>query len=261
MARQFSPDEIEKLKAFSHKFHGVQQKLAAKRAQFRELFADTDARLRLLPSDSVGGQYLRLQRRLLELSLANLDTWQLDAAQAGPIPGVMAPAQEARGLELKLTGLRMDLLAMGELAKLAQSALAAEPDQVPVVPAGAPEAWAEQAEAIATDKDRRALWDRYLSDVQAFQSAADLAVTALEEMAPAENAAARVKQLRSIKIPSLNGLDYRVNTALKGIAGGEALLKAVRERIVPAAAAGVGAKGKPRKPVTDRLFDLFKPPS
>ena len=67
-------------------------------------------------------------------------------------------------------------------------------------------------------------------------------------------------QLKDLKVPVLNGLAYRVNTALKSIPGGEAYLKAVRETIVPPPQP---LRGKPgaKKPVTDRLFDFFKPPT
>lgn len=300
MAKAPTPEETEKLKAFALKFHHTREKLLAKRDQVKELLADTNARLRHYAEGSVPREYLGLQRQLLEISLANLEVYPLESPTFNPVAGAFAPAYEGRMLELKLVGLRMDLLAMGELLALADGALAPAveeaPPEAPVATpapglpgarprsiagqtgrlkpqtgrlsgpgtgrlqaaAALPPGWDEEAVAIAADPERRALWERYRSDVLAFREAAAQAAEAEAELAPPDSPALRLKQLKALKVPVLNGLAYRVNTALKHIPGGEAYLKAVRDQIVPP----VG-RGKPvsKKPVTDRLLDFFKPPS
>ena len=288
MAKAPTPEETEKLKAFALKFHHTREKLLAKRDQVKDLLTETSGRVRLYAEGSVPHAYLSLQRRLLEISLANLEVYPLESPTFNPVAGAFAPTYEARMLELKLVGLRMDLLAMRELLKLSEAALA-PPAEAPAAPAPAPTSaagtgrlrgqtgrlkgpgtgrlqlapqpagWEEELVAIATDPDRRAVWERYGQEVAAFSEATEQALEALGEMAPPENGATRLKQLKGIKVPVLNGLAYRVNTALKGIPGGEGYLKAVRDQIVPPPA----VRGKPmaKKPVTDRLFDFFKPPT
>jgi hypothetical protein len=252
MGRQLTPDEVEAWKAIARNYHKLQTQLAEQRDRVQKLLADTEAVLPAYPEASLAARHLRLQRRMLKLSLANLAVYPLESTVYQPPTGVRSPAYEANALEIKFLTLELDLMAHVALrSHVGRSLEAQEAGPAPPHPA-----WAAQAEAIATSPERRAAWERFVSDVEAFDAAMRTARSALEAMPRGMAEAERLVVLQGIKVPTLAGLAYRVSTALKLIPEGVEVAAALRAELVPPPPAG---KARTKGLTTGRLKNPFKP--
>jgi len=250
--RELTPDEIESWKTIARNYHKLQTQLAEQRDRVQKLLADTEAVLPAYPEASPPGRFLRLQRRMLKLSLANLAVYPLDSNVYQPPVGVRSPAYEANALEIKFLTLELDLVAHRALRAMVVGTLSPDEDQ----PGRAHPAWEAQAVAIGTSQDRRAAWERFVSDVDVLDAALREARAVLEGMPRGTKDADRLAVLQGVKVPSLAGLAYRVNTALKLIPDGVSVAAALRaELIPPPPAPAVRTKGL----TTGRLKAPFKP--
>ncbi|MEB3223735.1 MAG: hypothetical protein VKS61_16795 [Candidatus Sericytochromatia bacterium] len=251
--RELTPDEIETWKAIARNYHKLQTQLAEQRDRFKVLLADTEAVLPGYPEASQAGRFLRLQRRMLRLSLANLAVYPLDSNVYQPPTGVRSPAYEANALEIKYLTLELDLMAHKALWALVVGTLRPEVGQP--APAHHP-AWEAQAVAIGTSPERRSAWERFVSDVEVLEAGLREARPALEGMARDIKDADRLAVLQGLKVPSLAGLAYRVTTALKLIPDGVSLAAALRAELIPPPPKPASrAKGL----TTGRLKVPFKP--
>jgi hypothetical protein len=252
MGRQLTPEEVEAWKAIARNYHKLQTQLAEQRDRVQKLLADTEAALPAYPEASLAARHLRLQRRMLKLSLANLAVYPLDSTVYQPPTGVRSPAYEANALEIKFLTLELDLMAHMALRSHVARTLAASE----AAPAPAHPAWAAQAEAIAASTERRAAWERFVGDVEAFEVGMRTARGALEAMPRDMAEPERLALLQGLKVPALAGLAYRVNTALKLIPEGTEVAAALRAELVPPPPAG---KGRTKGLTTGRLKNPFKP--
>jgi hypothetical protein len=251
MRRQLTPDEVDAWKAIARNYHKLQTQLAEQRDRVRALLADTDAALPAYPEGSPAVRYLRLQSRMLKLSLANLAVFPLDSSVYQPPTGVRSPAYEANALEIKFLTLELDLMAHLALRSHVTRALAA----VGPEPAAVHPAWAAQAEAIAASPERRVAWERFVSDVETLETAVRTAREALEAMPRGLAEPERLALLQGVKVPTLAGLAYRVNTALKLIPEGGEVAAALRAELVPPPPRG---KQRSKALTTGRLKNAFK---
>lgn len=250
MGRKLSPEEIEQWKDLARKYHQAQTKLSGQRDRCRALLTQTEALLPAYPPRGVPGQYLRLQVRMLQLALANLDAYPLDSTVYQPPTAIHKPSYEANDLELKLLTAELDAIAHHALRRLAAACLAGQPG-----PTSAPAGWQAQELAIQQDPERRAAWERFVQDVEALAGALKEARQVLAELPADAPEPERLALLKALKVPAIAGLAYRVNTALKLIPEGEAVAAAVRAGLIPPAR----GRGPTGRPLTDRLKGLFNP--
>ncbi len=254
MARELSPAELESWKALAKGIYQTQQKLLQKRKELQALAQTADQKLRSVHPDASlrGIAFLMLQKRLAEISLAQMEVFPLEAKVLQPVPALKSPLYEARNLELTLINLQFDQLIYGHLADVVEpelAALAADEPAGAVALAG----WAEERERTAASAERRDQWGRFLFDFKTFDQALATALADRAAEAPPENNVDYLNRLKTMKIPALSGLAYRVGTALKAISDSEALVKATTAELrnVPL--------GKAGRPLTDRLKTIFKP--
>lgn len=259
MAFKLTPDEIEKWKAFAWKYYHTQQKLLQKRQQLQAVQKHTESELKrwALQPESYMGRFLSLQQRMIALSLQQLETFPVESTVYTPAVGVHSAVYEARSQELSLILLQREHLVMGELDKLAADALKLDAD----APAHLWEVWEQERQAMRSDAKRAEAWMKYRSEYAQFDTGLAQALQTLAEPPEVTSVAERLERLQAIKIPVLSGQSYRVTSVLKQLPCGEALLDKLREYLntMPTPKPTVAA-GK-SKPITNRLKDLFKPPS
>jgi hypothetical protein len=252
MGRELTPEEVESWKAIARNYHKLQTQLAEQRDRVQELLADTEAALPSYPEGTTAARYLRLQLRMLRLSLANLAVYPLESTVYQPPTGVRSPAYEANALEIKFLTLELNLMAHLALRSLVARTLEpAEGELAETHPA-----WVEQAAAIAASAECKAAWERFVVDVDALESGMRAARGELEATPRGLTPAERLAVLQGLKVPALAGLAYRVTTALKLIPGGPEVAATLRAGLIPPPSPGrPPGKGL----TTGRLRNAFRP--
>jgi len=255
-----TPEETKFWEGVARKYLGTMQKLQTQQNELQGLLDSTSEAVRMLGTRTEpGAEFMRLQLRVLELSLRQLDVWDLNMTEFAPTKEADSPAYELRAHELDRLVILQALITLTKLHQLVSADLpllaAGEP-----APAGAPEAWLAERAILMRDEQRRANWERFVTSFASFQFQAQ----GIPEAPTTEPGAERLAWLRK-HVPSLKGAHYRVNGTLRVLPEGEAILAAVKGAMInelqldPAKRPGRQARTGPA--ITDRLRDLFKPPT
>lgn len=267
MSRKPTPEEVEKIKAAVGEYRTQQLKLIKKRTEFQQVLDDTaSAVAQLGDREGPGAEFMRLQLRVAELGMRQMEAFDLDQQVYKAPTETDGPAFELRQHELDLAVVRQDFVALTVLHGWVQVALGAiAAGSEPQVPEGVPEAWATEAALLVRDEERRAKWERF---VAAYGDLAPLVAAEPPETA-AQPGSERLAWMKK-QVPALKGVHYRVRAALRLLPTGEEIMRETRAAIVAELKLVRGAKPAPRRApavagkktpaLTDRLRGIFKSP-
>lgn len=258
----FADPELERQWVdFAEQHHKQKQKMLAKRLDLKRMLALTTARLNKAKQGKKALEidFLNDQHRLLQLALKQMEIYNLDTDVYQSLEGVTYPDYQLRDLEIRLLKLRLEAVDFRLLDQLLEADLAAA-RAGEAAQATYKEPWLTLRGRVAQEAELGEKFNRFREANREFQAGLAEASEAFSMLTGVPHPKERLEQAKGINIPAVNGLAYRVNTALQQIPEGPGLLGSLRP-------AGISFR-KGEKPsehpatktnLTDRLRGLFKP--
>lgn len=220
---QLSAEEIAHWKAFALKFLRAQNKLDAQRKAVQESLAGArELASRHVPQGLIG-RYLNFEIQLLESIVANLEMLPLNNQVYEPFLAMHSPEYEVRSMEQVYLRVCMDALLYEEMAAWLSDDSQKLPAEVqrPAIFQEVEPSWRSSTE----------LRERLLAANAALGERLRQLDAPMNEVRQISDPTLRLERLKSLNIAALNGLAYRVDTALRLLPSGELVRDSFRQQL------------------------------